>query len=185
MRAHRTGVLVGVLVGAVVVLSGCADRGGESWVDVTTAPVDAEEAAEDPAGHGGPALAPGAATSGVPGLSTDGTGGTGWGAAWTADDDLVYVVASASSTCPLVAEAEAERHGEEVVVSFLEKADDGRCTRDLVPVTTVVRLPPGVDPADGLDLVVGDLGTVRMPPFDDTRAGTAAPEFVWGGDPSS
>lgn len=86
------------------------------------------------------------------------------GAAWTAQDGVLYVFTWGSSSCPAVAQSPATTDGSGVAVAFVPTAPDVMCTMDLAPTTSVVAVPQGAD--DGADLTVrlGDLGTVVVPP---------------------
>jgi hypothetical protein len=64
------------------------------------------------------------------------------------DDGRLAVYAAGSSTCPW-RPTEVTAEGDRVTVRL--GRDDGPCTADLVHTTSVVALPPGVDP-DALDV---------------------------------
>ncbi|OLT48912.1 hypothetical protein BJF88_16520 [Cellulosimicrobium sp. CUA-896] len=190
---------------AVLALAACAsptEGGGTSGDATTSAPEESPEPTDGPTwetpgggdgdgdGEGGdggasgvPTLAPDAA--GMPlepgahgrGLppGVDGPVDGGTGAAWSAEPGLLYVVTYGSSGCPLVAEPDASVRGGEAVVTFVDIPQDVACTMDFVPATSVVGVPAEVDPAAEVRVVLGDRGTVLVPP---ATAGSTGPA-VW------
>ena len=183
-RAIRLSMVVGLALAAST-LAACAtstDGGGD---DMTSeSPSDdstTDETTAEPT-EGTPSMAPDAASmpieagatgkglpSGVDGLTEGGTG-----AAWSAEPGLLYVVTYGSSTCPLVAEPDATVQGSDVVVTFVEIPADSVCTMDLVPATSVVAVPDDVDASAEVTAVLGDQGSVVVPPAVDGATGEAA-----------
>ncbi len=74
-----------------------------------------------------------------------------------------------------LAEDEAAVRGDEVVVTFVEIDPTTPCTMDYVPATSVVGVPDDVDPGAEVSVVLGDRGTVVVPPAADGAAG----EWAW------
>ncbi|KFD44648.1 hypothetical protein IU11_00410 [Cellulosimicrobium sp. MM] len=108
-----------------------------------------------------------------PGADAPTEGGTG--AAWSAEPGLLLVVTFGSSSCPLLAEDDAAVEGSDVVVSFVDIPADTACTMDYVPATSVVAVPDDVDTSADVSVVLGDRGTVVVPPPAEGAAG----EFAW------
>jgi hypothetical protein len=196
-RTSRVPAGLALVVGlalAVPVLAACAsatDGGGEGEEPAASpsATPDAEEPMdgptwESPGGSEGdvPTLAPDAATMPLeagahgrglpPGVDGPVDGGTG--AAWSAEPGLLFVVTYGSSGCPLVGEPDAAVRGGEVVVTFVEIPPDTACTMDFVPATSVVGVPDGVDATADVRVVLGDRGTVVVPPATAGATGPAA-----------
>jgi hypothetical protein len=176
------------LTAAVALLGACAsdtDGGGDSTsaAEETTEP-DGEPSTEptDDATDEQQGL-PDAATMDVvagahgkglpPGADAPTEGGTG--AAWSAEPGLLLVVTFGSSTCPVLAEDDAAVEGSDVVVSFVDIPADTACTMDYVPATSVVAVPDDVDASADVSVVLGDHGTVVVPPSAEGSAG----EFAW------
>ncbi|MBD5785362.1 hypothetical protein IF650_04135 [Cellulosimicrobium terreum] len=181
-RASRASAsTVGALL-LVASLAACAtetDEGGTSSESPSSAP--SEPSAEPTPSEDGAAMPEaasmtieaGARGKGLP-VGVDGPTVGGTGAAWSAEPGLLYVVTSGSSTCPLVAEPDAQVRDGEVVVTFVD-LPDGPCTMDLVPATSVVAVPDDADPSGEVTVVLGDKGTVVVPPAQDGATG----EAVW------
>jgi hypothetical protein len=74
----------------------------------------------------------------------------------------------------VLAEDEAAVQGSDVVVTFVEIAPDTPCTMDYVPATSVVGVPDDVDPSGEVSVVLGDRGTVVVPPAADGTTGESA-----------
>lgn len=108
-------------------------------------------------------LSAGSTVVGLPEAIGDQPADAAAGAARTSDDTLVYVVTFGSSTCPAVADATATSTGENAVEITFPEPDDGACTADYVPATTVVALPDDVDPDQDLSVTVGTWGEVTLP----------------------
>jgi len=166
-RRPRRGLVV---VGAVALLVGCGSThgAGRSPDDPTTVPADPTP---------GPtlALAAGSSVVGLPdGLAAPPAEAVA-GAARTPDDALIYVITSGSGTCPSIAGPRATDRGDGTVAVTFTEPEDGPCTRDRVPATTVVALPDGVAPDSDLVVAIGDVGVVTLP------AGSAAPAWVGAG----
>ncbi|MFC8921217.1 hypothetical protein [Cellulosimicrobium sp. NPDC057127] len=185
---------------AVLVLAACASptEGGGTTDDVRTSNPDAsQEPSDGPTwetpGEGGddgadqdengvPRLAPdaagmpleaGARGRGLP-PGVDGPVDGGTGAAWSAEPGLLYVVTYGSSGCPTVAEPDASVRDGEVVVTFVDIPPDVACTMDFVPATSVVEVPDEVDASTEVRVVLGDQGTVVVPPAVEGRTGPVA-----------
>ncbi|GAB3175359.1 hypothetical protein GCM10027059_48910 [Myceligenerans halotolerans] len=84
------------------------------------------------------------------------------GAAWSPEPGLIYVVTNDSSSCPIIAEQEATDEGGEVVVGLLPR-QDGMCTMDWVPTTSVVQVPDSVEDGASVPVHLGDKGTLELP----------------------
>ncbi|MGN8244391.1 hypothetical protein ACTHAM_001294 [Cellulomonas soli] len=70
------------------------------------------------------------------------------GAVVSVDPAQILVYTSGSSTCPLVPQT-YEVNGVDVVITVATGLpEDTPCTADLVPTTTVVQVPDGLDAAD-------------------------------------
>ncbi len=170
---------------AVTLLGACAsetDGGGDDTTESSQATDDASEEPSDAATDGDDEGWPDAATMAVeagaqglglpPGIDAPTEGGTG--AAWSAEPGLLLVVTYGSSTCPVLAEADADVRGSDVVVTFVDIPADTPCTMDYVPATSVVAVPDDVDPSTEVSVVLGDRGTVVVPPATDGTTGGSA-----------
>jgi len=103
-----------------------------------------------PAGSGG---TPTPASSGTDG---DSSNEQEVGAAWLDGGRMVGIVTQGSSTCIPTAE-EATYENDVMKVTLVEPEADKACTADLVPRVTLVGVPEGVDPAEGVEIeVTGD-----------------------------
>lgn len=184
-RTARTASALSLVV-AVGLLGACAsetDGGGDdsSASEESTPPSDdaSEEPSDDASEEEG---LPDAGTMDVvagahgmglpPGVDAPTEGGTG--AAWSAEPGLLFVVTYGSSTCPVLAEDEAAVQGGDVVVTFVEIAPDTPCTMDYVPATSVVGVPDDVEASGEVSVVLGDRGTVVVPPAADGTTGESA-----------
>lgn len=186
-----TRVLVATLglgVTAGLTLSGCAqsDVGGSSDPGSGTASSDtgaSESPSADPSEEGGDGTLPEAAEMGTePGTSgrglppgLEGSTESPAGVAWAPDEGLLYVVTNGSSSCPTPAEAEATFGAGNGAKSGVAAADgvltvrllpeeDGICTMDFVPTTTVVEVPAEADTGEEIPVAIGDKGTVQLQP---------------------
>ena len=170
---------------AVTLLGACASETDGGGDDTPTSEESAEtdgDATEEPTDDGEQEGLPDAATMELeagahgmglpPGVDAPTEGGTG--AAWSAEPGLLYVVTYGSSTCPLLAEADASVEGSDVAVAFDEVPADAVCTMDYVPATSVVQVPDDVDPSAEVSVVLGDRGTVVVPPAADGATGESA-----------
>ncbi|WP_454041534.1 hypothetical protein [Cellulosimicrobium sp. Marseille-Q8652] len=186
-RAPRRAVHLSTVVGlalAASTLAACAsstDGGGDETASESPTDGTGGETTSEPT-EGTPSMAPDAATMTVEAGATgkglpsgvDGPTDGGAGAAWSAEPGLLYVVTYGSSTCPLLAEPDAAVQGSEVVVTFVEIPQDAVCTMDLVPATSVVAVPDDVDASAEVTAVLGDQGSVVVPPAVDGSTGEAA-----------
>jgi hypothetical protein len=75
------------------------------------------------------------------------------GAAWLDNGNMIGLVTLGSSTCVPQAD-EAKLDGDILLVTLATPAADKACTSDLVPRVTLVSVPDGVDPADGVQIQV-------------------------------
>ncbi|MCM3533592.1 hypothetical protein M3693_05050 [Cellulosimicrobium funkei] len=184
--AARTARLTAALaLTATVALLGACASGTDGGGDGTSATEETTEPSTEPTDDATDEQQglPDAATMDVvagahgkglpPGADAPTEGGTG--AAWSAEPGLLLVVTFGSSTCPLLAEDDAAVEGSDVVVSFVDIPADTACTMDYVPATSVVAVPDDVDPGADVSVVLGDRGTVVVPPPAEGAAG----EFAW------
>ncbi|MFD6446530.1 hypothetical protein ACFWEJ_15610 [Promicromonospora sp. NPDC060204] len=189
-RAGASALGIGVV--AALALTGCAqsDVGGSEVAgstnttspsaeesDVTSPSPSASDGAEDGklpeaaemeivAGAKGRGLPPGLEGS------TESTAGV----AWAPEPGLLYVVTNGSSSCPTFAEPEATigSGGKEAGVAAADgvltvtfvPADNGICTMDFVPTTTVVEAPAESDTGRAVPVQLGDKGKVELEPRD-------------------
>ncbi|MGW2091989.1 hypothetical protein [Promicromonospora sukumoe] len=188
--ARRGASALGIGVVAVLALTGCAqsDVGGAQTggsaqstsspeSDMTSPSPSASdgEGAEDgqlpqasemeiAAGNSGRGLPPGLEGS------TDSTVGV----AWAPEAGLLYVVTNGSSSCPTFAEPEAtigsggksagvDAADGVLTVTFVP-ADNGICTMDFVPTTTVVEVPAEADTGKPVPVQLDDKGKVELQP---------------------
>lgn len=176
-RIPRRSSLALVLAGAVALVAGCASGAGSG--DATGGPTggltgdatgDATTGAPSPAPAPTLELAAGSSVVGLPaGLAAPPVDATA-GAARTAEDGLLYVVAFGSGSCPSVADPAATGTGDGTVTVTFPDLGDGPCTRDWVPATTVVALPGGVGSEGDLTVTIGELGAVTLPAGSDEPA---------------
>jgi hypothetical protein len=170
---------------AVTLTGACAsetDEGGDGTTTTEDSSEPSDDASDEPTDTGDQEGHPDAATmtleAGAHGMGlpegVDGQMEGGTGAAWSAEPGLLYVVTYGSSTCPVLAEADASVEGSDVVVTFVEVPADAVCTMDLVPATSVVGAPDDVDRVGETSVVLGDHGTVVVPPAADGVTGEAA-----------
>lgn len=167
-RARRRSGAVAALAGVgLLLVAGCAsgDAGGSETT--TEPPVSTEPATPEPL-----TLTAGSSVVGLPDdLAAPPTDAVA-GAARTTDPTLLYVVTFGSSTCPSVADPTATATGDGAVEITFPEPDDGICTQDYVPATTVVALPDGVDGAAELTVDVGTWGSATL------AAGSSEPAWV-------
>lgn len=157
VRAARPVAVLGVL-GALALLTACgsSDGGDGSTAGSAGSSDDGDPAAELE-------LSAGSSVVGLPDGIGDQPADAAAGAARTSDDTLIYVITFGSSTCPSVADATAASAGADAVEITFPEPDDGACTADYVPATTVVALPDDVDPGQDLTVTVGTWGEVTLP----------------------
>lgn len=108
-------------------------------------------------------VTPGEAGRGLP-EGMPGADNAPLGAAWTAEPGLLYVITYGSSSCPVLAEAQAESAESGVQVTLIPPPADGICTMDWAPTTTVVAVPEGTDETAPLSVALGDQATVEVAP---------------------
>ena len=101
-----------------------------------------------------------AGSSGTPSpaanVSDDGSDEQEVGAAWLDGGRMIGIVTQGSSTCVPVAQDSTYDDGV-MKVTLVDAAGDEACTTDLVPRVTIVGVPEGVNPAEGIDIeVTGD-----------------------------
>ncbi|WP_179951047.1 hypothetical protein [Xylanimonas oleitrophica] len=166
-------LLLGAAVAVVAVLTACATPSGAGGA----AADDGVEAAPDPAAPTGEAtpaptgqlplaegmpLEAGAAGRGLP-AGVEGSAESPAGAAWTAEDGLLYVVTYGSSSCPALTEPRATGDATALTVQVLPP-DPGMCTMDWAPTTSVVAVPEGADGGEPVTVHLGDKGSVEVAP---------------------
>lgn len=182
---------MGLGLTAALVLSGCAQSdvsGSEAGDSSATTSLTPEEtdmpspspSASDDAGES--EVLPQAADMEVvagntgrglpPGLegSTEATVGVAWAPA----EGLLYVVTNGSSSCPTLAEPEADFGSggkapgvaaeDGVLAVRFVPSNDGICTMDFVPTTTVVETPAEADTGEPIPVMLGDKGQVELQP---------------------
>lgn len=171
VTARRPRRAAAALAGAALLLvAGCAsgDAGGTS---TTEPPLTTDPPTPTPLG-----LVAGSFIVGLPpGLGTPPTDAAA-GVGRTSDPTLLYVVTFGSSTCPSVADPTATSTGDGALEITFPEPDDGICTQDYVPATTVVGLPDGVDGAGELAVAVGLWGSATLPAGSDEPAWVLAAE---------
>jgi hypothetical protein len=150
----------------VLLVAGCAD--GDAGSAATTEP----PAATDPATPEPLTLTAGSSVVGLPDDLAAPPADASAGAARTSDPTLLYVVTFGSSTCPSIADPTATSTGEGALEITFPEPDDGICTQDYVPATTVVALPDGFDGAGELSVAIGPWGQATLP------AGSTEPGWV-------
>ncbi|WP_285107689.1 hypothetical protein [Promicromonospora sp. MEB111] len=196
----RTGAsALGIGVVAVLALTGCAqsDVGGSEVAGSTTttspSPEESDVTSPSPSDGAEDGKLPEAAEMEIvagakgrglpPGLegSTESTAGV----AWAPEPGLLYVVTNGSSSCPTFAEPEATigsggksdgvAAADGVLAVTFVPADNGICTMDFVPTTTVVEAPAEADTGRPVPVQLGDKGKVELEPRDaDGEAGPVA-----------
>ncbi len=155
-RHHPLRFVPGLVAGLALALAAC----GSSTDPATGTP----SLTHEPEPRASVDLVAGAHAPGLPaGADDSGFDDRVAGVARTAAEDLIYVVTIGSSTCPLVADPQATWTSATSVAVTFPAPDDGPCTRDLVPTTTVVALPPEVAGDERLTVTVGDWGDVELP----------------------
>lgn len=137
----------------VALLAACGSSGGD----------DGSAGASDDGTAAGLELEAGSSVVGLPDGIGDQPADAAAGAARTSDDTLLYVITFGSSTCPAVADADSTSTGADAVEITFPAPDDGACTADYVPATTVVALPDDVDANQDLTVTVGTWGEVTLP----------------------
>ncbi|WP_423462564.1 hypothetical protein ACO229_19945 [Promicromonospora sp. MS192] len=180
--------VLGLGMTAALTLSGCAQSdvggagGSTSDASASETPQESDTPSPSPSESDGGGTLPDAAemdttpgTSGrglPPGLegSTDSTVGV----AWSPEEGLLYVVTNGSSSCPTLAEPEATfgagaksdavAAADGVLSVQLLPAEDGICTMDFVPTTTVVQVPAEADTGEEIPVMLGDKGKVELMP---------------------
>ncbi len=187
-RAGASALGIGVV--AVLALTGCAqsDVGGAQTGGSaqTSSPEESDMTSPSPSASDGEGaedgklpdagemeIAAGSSGRGLPpGLegSTDSTAGV----AWAPETGLLYVVTNGSSSCPTFAEPEATigsggKSGgvdaaDGMLTVTLLPADNGICTMDFVPTTTVVVVPAEADTGKPVPVQLGDKGKVELQP---------------------
>ncbi|MFD7021226.1 hypothetical protein [Promicromonospora sukumoe] len=186
--ARRGASALGIGVVAVLALTGCAqsDVGGAQTggsTQTTSSPEESDMTSPSPSASDGEdgqlpqasemEIAAGNSGRGLPpGLegSTDSTAGV----AWSPEPGLLYVVTNGSSSCPTFAEPEAtigsggksagvDAADGVLTVTFLP-ADNGICTMDFVPTTTVVEVPAESDTGKAVPVQLDDRGKVELQP---------------------
>ncbi|HEY0187476.1 MAG TPA: hypothetical protein VGC67_08310 [Cellulomonas sp.] len=159
-RALHRALAVTTLVAVLPVLAACSGSSTDDGPGATTP-------ATTPTEQSTPALTAGSSALDYPavldGLTLDGDAAAG--IAWTEEPGLLYVITLGSSSCPLVAEpqAEAAASGSGVVVTFVPIPDDAVCTADLRPTTTVVGLPTDTSEDEDLVVELDGIGTATIP----------------------
>lgn len=168
-------LLVPVLV---VLLAACAsgsDDDAGSGTSDSTASATEESTADATAGTVELELTAGWSAVGLPSELGTPPADAVAGVARTSDDALIAVVTFGSSTCPQVADARATGVGDQVTVTF-PTPEDGPCTLDYVPATSVVELPAGTDAEAELTVIIGDWGSVTLPTGSTDAAWATATE---------
>ncbi|GAA2236597.1 hypothetical protein GCM10010413_41250 [Promicromonospora sukumoe] len=192
--ARRGASALGIGVVAVLALAGCAqsDVGGAQTGGSaqTSSPEESDMTSPSPSASDGEGAEDGklpeasemeiaAGNSGrglPPGLegSTDSTAGV----AWSPEPGLLYVVTNGSSSCPTFAEPEATigdgakpagksagvAAADGVLTVTFVPADNGICTMDFVPTTTVVEVPAESDTGKPVPVQLDDRGKVELQP---------------------
>jgi hypothetical protein len=185
-RSGVPGLFLGLgAAAALLLLTACAQEvdspGGASASAEPTSSESASPGPSETSSGGLPlatdiALEPGRSGRGLP-EGVPGSMDSSAGAAWSPEAGLVYVVTYGSSSCPSIAEAEATAGDAGVTVTLLPPAAE-MCTMDWAPTTTVVAVPAGTDETVPLTVVLGEHGTVEVPP----RAAAGQPgEVAWAG----
>nr|BFF19278.1 hypothetical protein GCM10025730_27990 [Promicromonospora thailandica] len=191
--ARALAAALGLGVTAALALSGCAqsDVGGSGGDSSATAPSDEQsDASPSPTDEPSDDASEPADEDRLPDAAemetTPGTSGRGLppglegstestvGVAWSPEAGLLYVVTNGSSSCPTFAEPEATfgaggkdggvAAADGVLAVQLVPADDGICTMDFVPTTTVVEVPAEADTGAEIPVMLGDKGKVQLQP---------------------
>lgn len=175
MRTRSVGVSLAALflTWALTGCGGAEEDPGPSAPTVDVTPSD--EATTGPVGEfPRDTPTPGAGGLGLPGDDTTTDENSALGAGWTGTGTDLYVVTYGSSTCPRLAEPEAELDGSTVVVTFRAETDRP-CTMDYVPSTSVVGVPDSIDPTSPVTVEFSGIGVVQVPPLGESGAGA----FGW------
>ena len=160
---------------------------GESTASTSTAPEESESAGPSPSDGASPSddegkdgRLPQAADMEVEAGSTgrglppgvEGSTSSTVGVAWAPEEGLLYVVTNGSSSCPTFAEPEASigsggkasgvSAADGVLAVRLVPPNDGICTMDFVPTTTVVEVPAESDTGQPVPVMLGDKGKVEL-----------------------
>ncbi len=151
---------------------GCAD-GGASGGSSSTEPSPTEpsptESSEPPSeSPSGPAPTdhePGDTFRGLPD-GVDGTMNAPAGAGWSPVDGRLFVVTYGSSSCPRLAEPDADWDDghENLVVRLVDPPADKACTMDYAPTTSVVAVPDDVDASAPVPVRITGEGAVEVEP---------------------
>ncbi|MFI2105205.1 hypothetical protein ACH436_18080 [Isoptericola sp. NPDC019693] len=173
-RTARGLLLGGVVSVLAVVVTACASPApsGSGAPSASPEPSAAPSASGEVTG----VPAPGEHVRGLPD-GAEGTFDSPAGVAWSPDPAVLLVVTYGSSSCPLLAEAEAgwDDGGGTVDVRMVEPDPDQVCTMDYVPTTSAVAVPPGADAGTPVTVRLGDLGEVELTPrAKDDAAGPVA-----------
>lgn len=117
---------------------------------------------------------PGEHVRGLPD-GAEGTFDSPAGVAWSPDPGVLLVVTYGSSSCPLLAEAEAgwDDAGKTLDVGMVEPDPGLACTMDYAPTTSAVAVPPDADAGTSVTVRLGDLGEVEVSPR--AKDGVAGP----------
>ncbi|BDZ63956.1 hypothetical protein [Agromyces mangrovi Wang et al. 2018] len=176
----RVPALLGVVLGTAAVMTGCTAAGSEVPGDPSPASADpspsSAAATAAPAEHPEGWLVYAVPSDDYTGLPTD---DPEWGSeiadstvrvGWLDGGDQLAVVASGSGSCPPVAtELRVDHDGRGMIVIEDRRPVGAGCTLDLSPHTTVIPVPPELDPEEPLEVAhLGVLGNVRLgaPPTD-------------------
>lgn len=183
---------MGLGMTAALTLSGCAQsdvggsEAGTSTQSTSPTPEESDMASPSPSdGDGGGEdgavpqaadmeIAAGSSGRGLP-PGVEGSTESAAGVAWAPVEGLLYVVTNGSSSCPTYAEPTATMGAgggkaagvaaeDGVLTVQLTPPDDSICTMDFVPTTTVVEVPAEADTGEEIPVMVGDRGTVQLPP---------------------
>ena len=136
-RTAPAGRMLSAMV-ALAVLAGCGNGGSDGESSATP-----DYAPGPPAGITVPA---------------DAGAGVGWA---TDREGELWVLTQGSSTNPLVA-TEATADGQTVTITLGEARPGEPATSDLVPTTSYIAAPEGVDSNAPVTVVLGDLGTAEI-----------------------
>lgn len=109
-------------------------------------------------------------------------------AAWLDGGRLIGLVTQGSSTCVPIAEEATVAVDGSLAVTFVDPDPATPCTADLAPRVTLVAVPEGVDPAQGVEIVVtgdGYHGDTDLDGAEGLAAGGETdflPSAGWTGD---
>lgn len=142
-----TFIRIGAAVAAALLLVGCSSESDGGDAKAATEPT-----ATTPAPIPSPSVGLPDGTAENP-ASTAGAG--------ISPDGKLWVVTFGSSTNPL-AVTNISADGQTVTLALA--AEDRPATMDLVPSTSTIALPAGVDPKQTITVVLGDKGSVTLPP---------------------